>query len=123
MRYGQHQASVFLELECRPKRKSGVFRLAGDYTQRFGGRVDKHLHQGAIQASYVWDKREHFGAFVRQHVGYDYYNINFQNGRPFLSFGVMWDIGRLDSLSSGFRRATDPPTDPTVAVDGCHPLR
>jgi hypothetical protein len=59
IRFGQHQASAFFEWECRPKRKSGVWRIGADYTERFGGGVDHRLRRGSVQGSYVFDKHHH----------------------------------------------------------------
>jgi hypothetical protein len=100
--WGQHQWSVDAEWERRRfgKRLPGVFRVAGDFMQRFGGQVAKPLTATWIEVSYVLDRVEHVGLFARQHWGFDYYNINFQNRRPFFTFGFMWDLGRLDLLEA-----------------------
>jgi len=104
--YGQHQYSLNAELERRyfPKVLPGVGRVAADYTERFGGGAPKHLRAETVEASYVLDRVEHLGAFVRGHWGYDYYNIQWQSTKPFVAFGFMWDLGRLDVLNTDTSR-------------------
>ncbi|HYN82227.1 MAG TPA: hypothetical protein VES88_12045 [Gemmatimonadaceae bacterium] len=102
--WGQHQWSLSAEWEYRiqARRWPGVTRLAGDFTQRFGGQVDSPLNATTLEASYVLDRVEHLGIFVRQHFGFDYYNIHFQERKPFFAIGVLWDPGRLDVLESDY---------------------
>jgi hypothetical protein len=100
--YGQHQWSMDADWERRrfATRFPGVFRVAGEYEERFGGGVAKRLRRGSLEVSYVLDRVEHMGVFARQHLGYDYYNINYKHTKPFFTFGLMWDMGRLDLFES-----------------------
>lgn len=104
--YGQHQYSLNVELERRyfTKHLPGVGRVGADYTERFGGGAPRHLRAETLEASYVLDRVEHLGAFVRGHWGYDYYNIQWQSTKPFVAFGFMWDLGRLDVLNTDTTR-------------------
>lgn len=98
--YGQHQYSLRSEYERRfpSQTLQGVARLAGEYEERFGGGLPKRLRRGSLEVSYVLDRQSHVGIFLRQHWGFDYYNINFGNKDRFFSWGMMWDIGRFDLL-------------------------
>jgi hypothetical protein len=102
--YGQHQFSVRGEREKRlgaiTSKWIGVWRVAAEYTQRFGGNATNPPKFGAVETSYIFDRAGSFGGFVRFNAGRDYYNIHFQEEAKFLVFGLKWDLGRLDLLNS-----------------------
>lgn len=110
--WGQHQWSLTGEYErritlwkwLRPIRAivgdTGVLRFAGLHEQRFGGDVSSPLNRTQLETSFVADRLESFGFFVRWHSGYDYYNIRFQETRKFIAAGVLWDLWRLDRLNT-----------------------
>jgi hypothetical protein len=105
--WGRRQASAMAEGELRVFEKrafAGVARVAGEYLQRFGGGITTPIRAGWMELSYVFDNAYHVGGFARQHWGSDDYNIQFQNRASYLSVGVMWDVGRLDSLNSDVAR-------------------
>jgi hypothetical protein len=110
--WGKQQLSFMVEGEHRlgkPGGKlTGVARVAGEFIRRFGGGLPSALNAQQLEASYVLDRLEHFGLFVRGHRGFDYYNIQFQDRRAFVSAGIVWDIGRFDRLNSGFARGGAP---------------
>ena len=66
---------------------------------RFGVE-SKPLFRGELEVSHVFDKLHDFGVFGRLHSGYDYYDIRFYERTPFVSVGIMWDIERLDALTT-----------------------
>jgi hypothetical protein len=114
--FGHHEWTVNAEVERRPDfdKLPGIFRplllfqpgslrLAGSFTQRFGGGVDSPLNAGQLELSYVIDSASHVGWFVRRHQGFDYYNIRFQDARGFWAFGLIWDVARMDKLNTDTR--------------------
>jgi hypothetical protein len=98
--YGLHQATLSYEVERRlfSRRLGGVLRVSTKATQRFAFAGGKAPSLGDVEASYVVDAWQDVGPFIRLHWGADDYNIHFQDTRPFLMFGVMWDQGRLDVI-------------------------
>jgi hypothetical protein len=114
--WGQHQWSMNADFEWRQISTisnkllrgvmrtfigdTGVARVALLHEQRFGGQVAAPLNRSQIQLSYVTDRFENLGYFVRWHTGYDYYNIHFQNTDSFWAIGFMWDVARLDKLNT-----------------------
>jgi hypothetical protein len=108
--FGRREIDLLLEFERRLSRGdwTGVLRLAGAYQTRFGGGVPVPLKAGYFEASYVLDRVENVGLFARQHWGFDYYNIQFQNRRPFFTVGFLWDVSRLDHLNSDFENTKKP---------------
>jgi len=112
LEWGRHQWSVTGEFErritlakvLRPIRAvagdTGVLRFSALHEQRFGGGVASPLNRTQLEASYVADRIENFGLFVRWHSGFDYYNIQFQDRRGFFAVGVLWDLARLDRLNT-----------------------
>lgn len=77
-----------------------VSRAAVTHEQRFGGPANVSLHRTQYELSTVSDRAESVGAFIRYHHGFDYYNIQYQDTRPFWAFGLLWDVGRFDHLNS-----------------------
>ena len=80
-------------------RVPGVLRVAADYIYRKGTGA-RRADSGQLEISYLPDWGQQVGLYVRQHFGSDYYNIQFQDRRPFTAIGVMWDPGRLDKLNT-----------------------
>lgn len=110
--WGQHQWTVSAEIERRyvPGTTIGLAHILGAGTgmarlhvlheQRFAGHAPSRLQRTQVEASFVAQRLEGFGAFVRWHTGFDYYNVQFQDKRSFFAFGVLWDVSRLDRLAS-----------------------
>lgn len=107
--YGQNQWSASAEAERRHgvvgwlhwlAGPTAVSRVAGTYERRFGGPADVRLSRQQLELSVVGDSIESLGLFARLHRGFDYYNIQYQDTRPFFAVGVMWDVGRLDKLNT-----------------------
>jgi hypothetical protein len=105
--FGQHQWSARLDAERRLTRKrialgpdlpQGVFRATVESENRFGGKADRILRRSSFEMAYTLDRASHAGVFVRQNWGFDYYNIWYDQQRPFFSAGFIWDVGRLDLL-------------------------
>lgn len=99
-------------------RLGGVARLELKHYSRFGGGMTSTLNATQGEQSYVFDGVGHFGLFAREHWGFDYYNIHFQERQWFWSAGIMWDLGRLDHLHSCFRHVVDTPHG-HITVDHC----
>lgn len=107
--YGQHQVSTTIDLErrfvgkqlaCFPDFRQGVLRGTLQYESRFGGKTALPLQRASMEIAYTLDGASHVGVFLRHNVGYDYYNIWYDQRRPFLSIGLVWDVGRLDLLQN-----------------------
>lgn len=98
--WGQHQWNAAGEFEWRAVPAKGVVRFGALHERRFGGGVKSQLARTQIEVSYVSDRAESLGAFLRWHSGFDYYNIQFQDNRRFMAVGVIWDPGRLDKLNT-----------------------
>jgi hypothetical protein len=77
-----------------------VSRAAVAHEHRFGGPASVTLDRTQYELSIVSDRAESVGAFLRYHRGFDYYNIQYQNTRPFWAFGLLWDVARFDRLNS-----------------------
>lgn len=95
--YGLHQVNAGYEFEKRTERwKGGVARWAvhGMLRTPFDG--GDAWTAGDIEYSFISDRLQHVGVFARLHAGGDYYNIRFQEDRPFLVLGVIWDPNRID---------------------------
>ncbi|HEX7938815.1 MAG TPA: hypothetical protein VF483_07455 [Gemmatimonadaceae bacterium] len=114
--YAKNEWSASGEWECRNQAQSGVWRLAGSSTTRFGGGAQS-FSRGAAEVSYIFEGARvhavrffgvpvtppihlhHAGFVARFNTGYDYYNIHFQERGNFWSLGILLDPGRLDGLN------------------------
>jgi len=109
--YGGHQISASVEAECRSNvgsSWSGVTRVSVLGLTRFGP-DSRPLHRGYVELAHVFDRLKDFGVFARYHAGFDYYNIRLYDRKPFFSAGIVWDVGRLDFLTT---EAVAQPTEP-----------
>jgi hypothetical protein len=77
-----------------------VWRVAADYTRRFGGGAASPPTFGFVETSYIFDKAGAVGGFLRVNGGRDYYNIHYQESGRFVVAGVKWDLGRVDVLQT-----------------------
>jgi hypothetical protein len=103
--YGTHEVSGRYGKERRfgtESRATGVLRVSVLGVARFG-RASKPLQRLESEASYIFDGLGAFGIFVRHHAGYDHYNINYFDKRPFFAFGFKFDPGRLDLVATDAR--------------------
>jgi len=109
--YGQHVLTTSYEFERRivlGKRARGLLRTALTGGHRFAYRGGRDWTYGTIEASYVFDCLQKFGFVARWHLGSDYYNINFQDTRPLLGLGLIWDPNRIDAFNR-IGRGSNPP--------------
>ena len=117
--YGQHVLQGSYELErrlflARPGRGLARLGFRGGYRFPYSGGEDGRFL--TTEVSYAFDCLQKFGFVLRWHLGNDYYNINFQDTRPLVAFGMMWDPGRIDAFN---RIARGKPAGPSTPVYRC----
>jgi hypothetical protein len=107
--YGQFQVGVGAALE-RVWRSRGTSQASVTVASRFGPEKESPDWTADLELCWILRRVEGWGAFVRWHLGSDYYNIHFQEGRGFALAGLMWKPGRIARLPrrSATRRRSPP---------------